>query len=95
MEPTQLDQKITSLESAISEIEKRNKNVEINKAWEISKTRIIAICLMTWVLVSLVFYSIGVENYMVSSIIPTLGFFLSTQSLPFLKRWWIRKYYIG
>jgi hypothetical protein len=38
----------------------------------------------------LVFRSLEDEKYALNAIVPTLGFFLSTASLPRIKTWWQR-----
>lgn len=76
----------------IESIKERNKRVEADKAWETSKTRVLSILVMTYIITAIVFYFIGVKNFMLSALIPTVGFFLSTQSLPFIKRAWINKF---
>ena len=72
-------------------IKERNKRVEADKAWETSKMRVVSIILMTYVITAIVFYFIGVNNFMFNALIPTIGFYLSTLSLPFIKKWWIKK----
>lgn len=79
------------LEKEISSINDRNSRVEAEKAWEASLFRIILICVITYATTALVFAVIGVSNYLLSALIPTIGFFLSTQSLPPIKKWWISK----
>lgn len=71
-------------------LQERNRRVEADKAWETSVFRKALISLITYVVASVVLYSIGVENFYVSALIPTLGFLLSTLSLPPIKAWWIR-----
>ena len=74
-------------------IKERNKRVEADKAWETSKFRVFSILVMTYVVTAIVFYFLGVQNFLLNALIPTVGFYLSTQSLPFIKTWWINKYY--
>lgn len=74
-------------------IKERNKRVEQDKAWETSKTRVVSVVLMTYVITAVVFYFIGVKNYLLNALIPTVGFYLSTQSLPFIKTIWTNKIY--
>lgn len=77
----------------IEKIEKRNKRVELDKAWETSWTRRICIMILTYIVV--VIYSYLVRNYdyiLLSSLVPVLGFILSTLSLKFLRRLWEKKY---
>lgn len=49
------------LESRIEKIEERNKRVEMDKAWEISWTRRICICILTYIVV--VTYSYIISRY--------------------------------
>jgi hypothetical protein len=75
----------------LEEIKARNKKVEIDKAWEKSKTRIVSIAILTYFIAAAWLYTIGVYNYWLSALLPALGFVLSTQSLPFIKRWWVKQ----
>lgn len=86
-----MEEKLKNLEDKIEAINERNKKVEADKAWERSSFRTISICAITFIIASLVMYFIGVQKYLLNALIPTLGYFLSTQSLPFIKRWWIKK----
>jgi hypothetical protein len=91
MEQQHTDERLSKIEACISSIIERNHKVEIEKAWEISKTRIISIVILTYALMTLIFSIIGVENYFINAIIPTLGYFLSTQSLPLIKKKWLSR----
>ena len=81
------------IEHEIKLIKERNQFVEAEKAWETSLFRLISIAVLTYIIASIVMYLIGVQNFLVNAFIPTIGYILSAQSLPFLKRWWILKYY--
>ena len=81
------------LEKEIDLIKERNKKVEVDKAWETSLFRVISVSIITYVVIAIVFYFIGVKNFLLSASIPTLGYYLSTQSLPFIKKWWIEMFY--
>lgn len=83
---------LEQLKQEIKQIKERNKRVEADKAWEESKTRITSILLMTYVITAVVFYLIGIKNFLLSALVPTLGFYLSTLSLPFIKNWWIDRF---
>lgn len=75
------------LNKEIEEIKNRNKRVELDKAWETSWTRKICICILTYVVV--VIYSYIVRNYnniFLSSIVPVIGFTLSTLSLKYVRK---------
>lgn len=81
------------LETEVKAIIERNKRVELEKAWETSKTRKFLIVIITYLLMCLTFYSIGIENFLINAIVPTLGYFLSTLSLPVFKDCWMRLFY--
>ncbi len=83
----------SSIEKEVREIRARNSRVEADKAWETSLVRIVAICMLTYLIAAWVLATIGAVNYWQSALIPTLGFYLSTQSLPFIKRWWVKRYF--
>jgi len=86
---TQLETRLNELESKLAQIVLRNQLVEREKAWEISWCRKAFIIVVTYFLCSVVFWIIGVDYFLLNAIIPTLGYFLSTLSLPIVKRWWL------
>ena len=88
----EIEQRIASIENQLNEIQQRNKRVEADKAWEVSKFRIGSIVILTYLITCLVFYILGVTEFYLSAIIPTLGYYLSTQGLPILKNLWINRY---
>ena len=49
------------LNKEVEEIKKRNKRVELDKAWETSMTRRICVCILTYIVV--VIYSYIVRKY--------------------------------
>ena len=80
---------IKELEKEIDKIKNRNKKVELDKAWETSLTRRICICILTYIVV--VIYSFLVKNYdniFLSSLVPVIGFTLSTLSLKYIRKIW-------
>lgn len=77
------------LEERIQKIEERNKRVELDKSWETSWTRKLCICILTYIIV--VIYSYLVRNYnniFLSSLVPVIGFTLSTLSLKLIRKLW-------
>jgi hypothetical protein len=84
-----MEERLKKLEEEMVVIKERNRKVEANKAWEVSGFRALTIMILTYVLASLALYTIGTANYLLGAIIPTLGYFLSIQSLPVIKRWWV------
>ena len=81
-----------NLEQEIQTIKERNARVEADKAWEQSGFRIGFITVITYIVAAAVMYKIGVNNYFLNALIPSIGYFLSTWSLPFVKNWWTKKH---
>ncbi|OGY31532.1 MAG: hypothetical protein A3C02_02320 [Candidatus Andersenbacteria bacterium RIFCSPHIGHO2_02_FULL_45_11] len=79
------------LEKEIQALKERNFRVEADKAWEVSKVRIASISLITYVIAAAFLYIIGVKGFLLNALVPAVGYYLSTQSLPFVKSWWIQK----
>ena len=77
-----------NFEKEIIKIQQRNKKVELDKAWETSKTRKVSIAVLTYFVMVLVMYSLKMDSPFIGAIIPTLGFTLSTFSLDFIKEYW-------
>ena len=81
------------IEERIKIIEERNKRVELDKKWETCWTRKICIMILTYIVV--IIYSYIVRNYdnvFLSSLVPVIGFTLSTLSLKQVRKIWEKKY---
>lgn len=77
------------LQKEIVKIQERNYRVEKDKAWETSWTRRLCICVLTYLVVVLYSFIISqTSNIFLSSIVPVIGFTLSTLSLKFVRRIW-------
>lgn len=87
-----MEERIKKLEEEILVIKSRNSRVEAEKAWETSLFRVATIALITYVIALFIMKSIGVKGYFLNALVPTVGYILSTQSLPFIKKWWIGRY---
>ena len=80
------------LELEIEKIKERNKKVELDKAWETSWTRRICICILTYIIVIIYSYLIRkYDNILLSSLVPVIGFTLSTLSLKVVRKIWENK----
>ena len=80
------------LEKEIAAIKARNKRVETDKAWEISWTRRLCIMILTYVIVVLYSATISqVSNVFLSSLVPVMGFLLSTLSLRLIRKAWEKR----
>ena len=78
-----------NLEKKIENIEERNKRVELDKRWETSWTRKICIMILTYIVVVIYSYlTKNISNIFLSSLVPVLGFTLSTLSLKFIRKIW-------
>ena len=81
-----------NLEKEIQEIKARNARVELDKKWETSGTRKLCIAVLTYVVVVIYSYSINkISNVWLSSIVPVIGFGLSTLSLKAVRKVWEKK----
>ena len=78
-----------NLENEIIKIQERNKRVELDKKWETSWTRKICIMILTYIVV--IIYSNLIRNnnnIYLSSLVPVIGFTLSTLSLKIVRNVW-------
>lgn len=81
-----------NLELEVEKIKERNKKVELDKAWETSRTRRLCICVLTYIIVVVYSYLINkVSNIYLSSLVPVIGFTLSTLSLKLVRNIWEKK----
>lgn len=77
------------LEKEIKLIKERNKRVELDKKWETSWTRKIGIMILTYIVVIIYSYLIRkYDNVFLSSLVPVIGFTLSTFSLKLIRKIW-------
>lgn len=81
-----------TIESEIKAIKKRNAKVELDKKWETSWTRRICICALTYLVVIIYSFTIQtISNVFLSSLVPVIGFTLSTLSLDHVRKLWEAK----
>ena len=80
------------METEIEKINERNKRVELDKSWEVSKTRRGIIAAFTYVVAAFFLSAIGNEMSHVNALVPVGGYLFSTLSLPVIKKWWTSKY---
>ena len=80
------------IEYEIKNIKARNARVEMDKKWETSWTRRFCICALTYIVVVIYSFTIQqVSNVFLSSLVPVIGFTLSTLSLGFIRKIWENK----
>lgn len=83
-----LEERLSQLESAITAIEKRNKQVEQDKLWETSLARKIIITMLTYATLAILMMSFAIPYPWTNALVPTIGFILSSLSLPLFKNIW-------
>lgn len=81
---------LEELEAEVNEIKKRNIRVETDKAWETSITRRLLLIVFTYLAIAIYLNIISVPSPWLNAIVPAVGFMLSTLTLPFFKRLWVK-----
>jgi hypothetical protein len=84
-------EEIELLKKRIDALEARNRRVEADKKWETSYTRRVLLFLFTYIAIGLYMWVIDVPRPWLNAIVPSVGFLLSTLTLPFFKDLWLRK----
>ena len=80
------------IEAEIKNIKARNARVELDKKWETSWTRRLCICVLTYIVVVIYSFTIQkITNVFLSSLVPVIGFTLSTLSLKFVRKIWEKR----
>jgi len=82
---------IENLKNEIDALKKRNARVDADKAWETSGARKVLIAVLTYIVIVLFFYFADLPNPLLNAIVPTLGFLLSTFSISYFKKLWVRR----
>lgn len=82
---------LEKIKKDIEDIKERNKRVEMEKAWEISLFRKILIVIFTYIVIALFFIFVRLPKPFLNAIVPTIGFILSTLSVSYFKKIWIKK----
>jgi hypothetical protein len=83
-------EELEQIKKDIKEIKERNERVEKDKAWETSLFRKILIAILTYIAMVIFFIFAKLPNPFINAIVPTIGFVLSTLSIPFFKKIWIK-----
>jgi hypothetical protein len=84
---------LEQLEEEVENIKQRNRAVEKNKAWELSKFRKTFIFLLTYITIVLFFIFAKLPRPFLNSIVPAIAFILSTSTISILKKYWIKNIY--
>lgn len=81
---------LKELEKRIEKIEKRNTLVGADKAWETSYTRRTLLVIFTYLAIGFYLEVIEVSRPWLNAIVPAVAFMLSTLTLPFFKKLWLK-----
>ena len=81
---------LKNLEIELNKIKERNKNVELDKAWETSYTRKLILMIFTYLAIGIYLWIIKIPYPWLNAIVPAVGFMLSTLTLPIFKNLWIK-----
>jgi len=79
-----------NLEQRVQKIEERNRKVEDDKAWETSWTRRILLILFTYLAIGVYLWAIQIPKPWINAIVPAFAFMISTLTMPFFKKWWMK-----
>ncbi len=77
-----------SIEDRLAAIEARNAKVETEKAWETSWVRRGSVALITYIVISIMLMIVGHDGAWIHSLVPVIGYLLSTLALPFVRQQW-------
>lgn len=78
-------------EAEIDALKERNKKVEQDKAWELSWTRRLFIAAVTYLSAGIWLAWINDSTPWLKALVPAGAYLFSTFSLPFIKKWWLKK----
>ncbi len=85
------ESRLRLIEEDIRSLKERNVRVETDKAWEVSGYRIFSIAALIYLVVALFLLSMHMQQFLLHALVPPVGYLLSVQTLPMIKRWWINR----
>jgi len=84
---------LKELKDEIERIKERNKRVEADKSWETSFTRKVLLTFFTYIAIGFYLQVIDIPQPWLNAIVPAVAFMLSTLTLPFFKKLWLKHFY--
>ncbi len=78
------------LKKEIEKLKARNQEVEANKAWETSITRRLVLMLLTYIAIGAYMQAVQIPDPWINAIVPAVAFMLSTLTLPYFKKIWLK-----
>lgn len=79
------------LTKEIEKIKNRNESVELDKQWETSALRRALVATFTYLAIGIYLWAIKIDRPWLNAIVPTIGFMLSTLTLPWFKSSWVKQ----
>jgi uncharacterized membrane-anchored protein len=86
-----MEQNLQDIQREIDLIKERNNRVEADKGWETSWTRRLFIAITTYLLIVIFMFVAKLEKPFIGAIIPAVAYLISVSTLPYLKKYWIKK----
>ena len=86
--PEGVEARISALEQTVLALQERNRRVERDKAWEVSRTRTAGIAGLTYLVSAAVLYAIDSSRPLLGAAVPTVGYLLSRLTMHICRRWW-------
>ena len=83
---------MTTIEERVAAIEERNVRVEFDKGWETSWVRRGVIAAVTYCIAGIWLVLIADSNPWLKALVPVAGYILSTLTIPFFKKVWLKRY---
>jgi sterol desaturase/sphingolipid hydroxylase (fatty acid hydroxylase superfamily) len=81
---------VENLKKEIELIKERNKKVELDKEWERSFARRALLVIFTYLAIGAYLQAINIPRAWLNAIVPAVAFLLSTLTMPFFKKIWIK-----
>ena len=86
-----MDEEIKKLWEEIYAIKARNKRVEVDKAWELSRTRTLFISVSTYLLIVIFLLLIKDNHPFLNAFLAAASYLISSETYGVLKKWWLKK----
>ncbi|MDP3971082.1 MAG: hypothetical protein Q8P90_05340 [bacterium] len=87
-----MEDRLLKMERDLADIKQRNSRVEADKAWETSLARSVIIAIITYLVIVTFFWFADISRPLINAIVPALAFLLSTLTLSFGKKYWIKNH---
>ena len=86
-----IEEEVAQLQKDVDAIKARNRRVEADKAWELSKTRTGFIAISTYILIVVFMMLLQDAHPFLNAFVATAAYLLSTSSYSVLKKWWLKR----